>query len=234
MGRTARRWGINGCPHREPVVPSSPDQPDQVRLGDPQLDVPARRALLPMQDRVGVVGEPVDGSAVGRPHADLVDPPAEIGAGADIRAHSDDAAADLRALPRLRSSKVRPRAACVVPMPLRACAQGRRGSRSGRPHRRLCRGSPPLRVGALDWLRGLSDVEPAPGIAQHRHPAALPMTGNWGKGEECRVVLWMPLAGQPIPLDGVGEDHRRARVVNGVECRAERRRSWPPRSRNTS
>ena len=70
------------------------EQPDEVDLGDPQLDVLAVVALAPAHERVGVVGEPVDAVA-DRPDAGLVDPAAEVGRGADVRRDGDHARGDV-------------------------------------------------------------------------------------------------------------------------------------------
>ena len=72
-------------------------QADEVDLRDPELHVLAVVALPPAHERVGVVGEPVDAVA-DRPDARLVDPAAEVGRGADVRRHGDDARGHLRRL----------------------------------------------------------------------------------------------------------------------------------------
>ena len=66
------------------------EQPDEVDLGDPELDVAAVVGLAPAHERVGVVGEPVDAVAE-RPDAGLVDPAAEVGRRADVGRDRDDA-----------------------------------------------------------------------------------------------------------------------------------------------
>ena len=66
------------------------EEADEVDLGDPELDVTAVIGLAPAHERVGVVGEPVD-AVSRRPDPGLVDPAAEVGRGADVGRHGDDA-----------------------------------------------------------------------------------------------------------------------------------------------
>src|SRR4029077_2080974 len=67
-----------------------PEQADEVDFRDPELDVLAVLVLAPADERVGVVGEPVDALA-GVPDADAVDPAAEVGRRGDVGADGDDA-----------------------------------------------------------------------------------------------------------------------------------------------
>ena len=60
--------GSSAWPSRDQVAPELAEQPDEVALGDPELDVLAVLGLAPAHERVGVVGEPVD------PLAEVPDP----------------------------------------------------------------------------------------------------------------------------------------------------------------
>src|SRR4029450_3002398 len=73
----------------------TPEPPPQAGPGDAQLEVLAVRAFAPVQDGLGVVGEPVDALA-GRPHADLVHPAAEVGRRRDVRRQRDHALRGVR------------------------------------------------------------------------------------------------------------------------------------------
>ena len=205
-----------------PAVPRGTElahEADQVGLGDAQLDVLTAGLLPPVQDRLGVVGEPV--RPLGRgPHADLVHPAAQVGAGADVGAHRDDAAAGLGSGP--------------VEVEQRA-AQG--GLRRGGPRRG------PAQVGRdLRHLgRGLLDPpEPLGGVGEQPCGRAVGREHRPGVGrvdaqaggeladlrlvEQGRVVLWMPLGGQPVALERVGQDDGRPGVVDLRERRTQRGR----------
>ena len=69
------------------------DQAHQVRFGNAQFHVLSGRLFPPVHDGFVIVVEPV-APFVGRPDPHLVEPPGEIGRGADVRANSDDALGD--------------------------------------------------------------------------------------------------------------------------------------------
>ena len=71
------------------------EKPDEVDLGDAKLDVLALLRLVPMDEGGPVLFEPVV-VLVHVPHADAVDPAAEVGGRRDVRADRDDTGGDFR------------------------------------------------------------------------------------------------------------------------------------------
>ncbi len=120
---------------------------------------------------------------------------------------------------RVRSSSARPSAAWVVAVPLgvRPMSVGTDGAAAGRTGSRRSRsatcGAQPGRRGAVG--------EPRP-RGRRIGAGALRELAELGVGELRGVVLRVPLAGQPVALHGVGEDHRGAAVVDRRERLAER------------
>ena len=75
------------------------ERPEQVALGDPQLDVLAARRALPGDEARTQRGEAV-GRLHRRPHADTIDPATEAGRDGDVRAHGHDPLRDRGRLAR--------------------------------------------------------------------------------------------------------------------------------------
>ena len=176
--------------------------------------------LPPVQDRLGIVAEPVGALGV-RPDADLVQPAAEVGRRADVRADGDDAGGGLRG----GTGQVEQHPAEGL---LGGAGAGRRGAAEvGRHGGRLplaeLRAAQALGDGGAQ--RGLRRVtgEGGPRVVRVGSQPDGEFPDLVG-GQQRGVVLRVPLGGQPVALDGVGEDHRRAGVVDGVvgvEQRAE-------------
>ena len=86
--------GNSGWPSRDHVAPSSPSGADKVALGDPELEVLTVLGLPPVDERLGVIGEPVDPVAEVE-DADAVDPTAEVGRRRDVGADRHDMLGDV-------------------------------------------------------------------------------------------------------------------------------------------
>ena len=206
---------VQDADRQQRLAPAAPggaelaDCADEVGLGDAEFDVLPGRLLAPVQDRLGVVGEPVAPVLV-RPDAHLVDPAAEVGRGGHVRADRDDPPAHLggRAVEveqgtaqcRLGGRRARGRAAEIA-------GHGGNGRRD--------RGGAPEPARGVGEQRGgrAAGLEHRPGIGR---------VGSQPRGQVVQlrfaqqrgVVLRMALGRQPVALEGVGQDHRRAGVVD--------------------
>jgi hypothetical protein len=83
-----------------PPVPRGTElsqQPDQIALGDAELDVLAIGLFRPAQQGLAVVGEPVRVRLLGdrAEHAHLVEPAGEVGRRGDVRRHRDNPRGDV-------------------------------------------------------------------------------------------------------------------------------------------
>lgn len=170
------------------------EEADEVGLGDAEFHVLAGGVLAPVQDRLGVVGEPVD--ALGRgPDADLVEPAAEVGGGGDVGADGDDAGGGLGG------------AAAEVEQGAAERLLGGAGAAGGAAEvggdRR--RGDPP--DGRAAQFLGALGAEPGGGAVGQRAPGVVRVGAGAGgevgelvAGEERGVVLRVALAVQAAPL----------------------------------
>ena len=185
-------------------------QPDQVGLGDPQLDVMAARRLVPVDERLGVVGKPVP-PFTHRPDLALVDPAPEVRRAGDVGAHSDHALGHLAGLvdeiyEEAAEGLLSGSGAAVLSPEL-----GRNGGR--RPRLGLVARERGGRRGAQLSL-GARWVERRPGLvgvgAEH-----LGQLDHLVARQQRGMVLGMALDRQRPALDRVGEDHRRAVRLDG-------------------
>ena len=188
------------------------EQADEVDLGDAELDVLAGRALIPVQDRLGVVGEPV-ALRDRRPDAGLVDPAAEVRARSDIGCHGHDAAGGLRREPREVEQQPAERLLRrAVALHLSAEVLRHGGRRD---------------LGDRRALQALRDGRAREGLRRTRREGTprvvhvlAELVGDEGELiglEQVGVVLRVPGARQPVALDRVGEDHGRSAVVDSLE-----------------
>ena len=186
-------------------------------------------AFAPVQDRLGVVVEPVAALARG-PGADLVQPAAQVGRGRDVGGDGDQPGGHLGGL----AGEVEQRPAQGLlggagpvrgapgvgrapraPTPA-SCPEGRA------PHRRA-----PLDAASpapVEARGGLGAQAGGVGVRRQRAPGVVEVgadvggeLAHLGLGQQRRVVLRVALGGEPVALDGVGEDHGGAGVVDGVE-----------------
>jgi hypothetical protein len=137
-----------------------PEQAHEARLRDPQLDVAAVVALPPAHERGRVVREPVD-PVPERPHADAVDPAAEVRGGGHVGAHGHHPRRGLRGLvgqvgQAAPERLLRGQAPGVAAPERRGHGGGRRGRALG-PRQALGRRGAQQRLGG-------AVVEAAPGI----------------------------------------------------------------------
>ena len=198
------------------------EQPDQVHLGDAELDVAAVVGLAPAHERVGVVGEPVDPVAQ-RPDPGLVDPAAEVRRRPDVRRDGHDPLGDGGRLAREVDEEAAERLLRGLRAAVLAAEVGRdRGRLDG--EQRLGALQPPGGRGAQ--LRGrAAGRERCPRIG--RVGADLRREGGVLLVVEQRgVVGGVPLGGQRPALDRVREDHGRPvadriGLAVAVEQRAE-------------
>ena len=185
------------------------EQADKVGLGDAELDVASTRRLVPVDQRLGVVGEPVAPLAH-RPDAGLVDPAAQVRGAGHVRAHGHHALGHTRRVVHQVDEEA---AEGLLSRLLAAVLAAQR--------RRHLRRRARLRVLAREHARGrgrelalrAGRVERRPGLV--RVGAELPRElGELLLGEERRVVLRVALDRQRPALDRVGEDHGRAVVLH--------------------
>ena len=186
-------------------------QAHEVGLGDAQLDVAARGRLVPVHERLRIVGEPV-APLSHRPDAALVDPAAQVGGAGHVGAERDhplrhlgrlvdevDEEAPERLLGRLRAAVLAPE-------------RGRHRRRLAR--RGLLAGEGGGRGGAQLALRA-GRVERGPGIVGVGAQRAGQLEHLLAR-EQRGVVLRVALHRQRPALDRVGEHHRRAVAVHGA------------------
>ena len=171
------------------------EQPDEVALGDAELDVLAVRRLAPAHERVGVVGEPVDPLAH-VPDADAVDPAAEVGRGGDVGADRDDARGDLGRGVREVDEEAPEAPAASRPLP--ACAR----PRSARHRRRLglaaaARAPAARRARRQSSASGVPAANARPRVARRSAPSSAASSCPLLGGEQRRVVGRDALGRQP-------------------------------------
>ena len=220
---------VQHADRQQRLAPAAPgraelaEQADQVGLGDAELDVLPGRLLPPVQDRLGVVGEPV-GPLPGRPHADLVDPAAEVGARADVRAHRHHPPRRLGRLPgQVEQRPAQCRLGGGHPAGVRPRSCGTAGgacpgdARAAQPPG----GLRAQRAAALP--RRAARCHGRPGSA----PSCAASSPIWASRQQRGMVLRMPLDGQAVALDRVGQDHRRPAVVDRLERFVQRRQVMP-------
>ena len=129
---------------------------------------------------------------------------------------------------RVRSSRARPSAAWVVACPpgVRPMSVGSSTARGGRHGVAASRRAAAAHSRACGGRR-----EAAPTGCPVDARAARPARPSVRAVSSEEWFCGWPSRGQAVALDRVGEDHRRAGVVDGGEGLAERARSWPPRLR---
>ena len=186
----------------------------------PELDVLPGGLLPPVQDRLGVVGEPVLRSRTDHTPT-LLTQPAEVGRRADVGAHGDDPCGRPRAPARVRSSRVRPSAAWVVAVPLGVRPMSV-GTASGRLVRHREPAQPLRRSAAHSAAARAAPRRSRATGRRDRRRAGRPSSTHLLLGQQRRVVLRVALGRQTVALDRVGEDHRRPGVVDRRERVVER------------
>ena len=192
------------------------EQADQVGLGDAQLEVLAVRAFAPVQDGLGVVGEPVHALAR-RPHADLVHPAAEVGRRRDVRRQRDHA---LRGVRRGAGEVEQGAPERGLGGGVPAGGPADVGGQLGHGVRRDGRAAEAIGGVAAQRRGGRRCREAGPGLVGGRADLLGQLAPLLG-GEQRGVVLRVALRGQAVALDRVREEHGRAGVVDGFERLAQ-------------
>ena len=209
--------GNSGSPHRLQVAPSSPSSPTRLVSAMPSSRCWPSGRSRQCRIGLGVVGEPVHPLAR-RPHADLVHPAAQVRRRRDVRREGDDALGGVGggageveqgAAERGLGGGVSAGGAADV------------GGQLGHGVWRDGRAAQAFGGLAAQRCGGRGGGEPRPWLFGRRADLLGELAHLLGR-EQRGVVLRVAFGGQAVALDGVGEDHRRTGVVDGVERLAQR------------